>query len=113
MTIIKLLGATTRAPNRHRGAELIGSASPATPPGMRVRTGRFDGLRFSWQVWGLPVSRRGCSAAPCEAPSRSCATSGLPLGDQLRLEAADAIARHRNLIAGRYAHAKQFKRHHR
>jgi hypothetical protein len=29
------------------------STSPATPPGMRVRTGRFDG--FSWQVWRLPV----------------------------------------------------------
>ena len=31
--------------NRHRGAEVQASASPATPPGMRVRTGRFNGLR--------------------------------------------------------------------
>ena len=31
--------------NRHRGAEVQASASSATPPGMRVRTGRFNGLR--------------------------------------------------------------------
>src|SRR5271166_6875978 len=32
--------------NRHRGAG-FGPASPATPPGMRVRTGRFVGLRLA------------------------------------------------------------------
>src|SRR5205823_2025373 len=31
---------------RHRGVEDV-STSPATPPGMRVRTGRFAGLRLA------------------------------------------------------------------
>ncbi len=31
--------------NRHRGPPVGGA--PATPPGMRVRTGRFESLRFT------------------------------------------------------------------
>src|SRR5437660_12794294 len=34
--------------DRHRGVEVV-STSPATPPGVRVRTGRFDGLRSTGQ----------------------------------------------------------------
>jgi hypothetical protein len=37
-------------------------SSRPLPPGMRVRTGHFDG--FSWQVWGLPVVPASRSDAP-------------------------------------------------
>ena len=50
-----LIGAKKLQPAIGIGAPRVSSASPATPPGMRVRTGRFDGLRLAGKTWELPA----------------------------------------------------------
>ena len=49
--------------NRHRGRGGFASTSPATPPGMRVRTGRFDGLRSTGK-FGTPSRTTAGSTSP-------------------------------------------------
>ena len=64
--------------HRHRGAAII-AAAPATPPGMRVRTGRFEKLRSpgSALVGSHPFERslqvlsgQGCAEQPQPCVSR-------------------------------------------
>ena len=74
----------------------MASASPATPPGMRVRTGRFDGLRSACEfrhsqfdeeiIRQRPVERHRGVAPP------AAAVGGNPSGDVVGHPTSDQLA---------------------
>ena len=60
-------------------SELVNN-SPATPPGMRVRTGRFEKLRLRGQPRGHPTGRSSRSRAFVFMPRRRRFLAGFPVG---------------------------------
>ena len=69
--------------HRDRGGQLsLADRSPPTPPGMRVRTGRFEQLRYESEVRSRPRLPVSCRAV--RASSRTAADSASPRPPALR-----------------------------
>ncbi len=67
--------------DRHRGRGGVGRPRPpATPPGMRVRTGRFDRLRWTCR----PSPRCSCPGSAVDASARKPVVAASPLRPILR-----------------------------
>src|SRR5260370_9143900 len=64
------------------GAWDLSSTSPATPPGMRVRTGRFDGLRLAGKA-GNPQLVEGAAWHGDVEPFRGAVPPSAGLGSRL------------------------------